>query len=80
MSNQEQQETMISNGWVFCLLHGELLITSEADSDRQVVLNPEAACDLLDYLGQHRSELYQTSHGQRKTISPIFDPSIEWEP
>lgn len=80
MSDQEQQKTMISNGWEFRLLHGELLITSEADPNRQVVLNPEAACDLLDYLGQHRYELHQASQSQGKIIPSIFDPSIEWEP
>lgn len=66
-------KAMISSGWELHVVNGHLFITSEEDADVQVHLDAQAAYDLLEYLYQHRDELY---HARRRE-TPEKPPKIE---
>jgi len=53
---------MIYNDWKLDMVNGYLSITRESNPDEQVQLDPETAYELLEYLYQHRDELYQVVH------------------
>jgi hypothetical protein len=59
----------IPGNYEYHLIEEKLFITSQPPGEQQIVLGTQAAYDLLEYLYQHRDELYQAIHRSAPTGS-----------
>ena len=93
-TEKNQQSWITDDGWEYQYTDGELTITAEPGSlfvgsglpksdPVQIKLSAQAAYDLLEYLNQHRDEMWNDVHpeGEQATITLGFinTPSKAWQ-
>jgi hypothetical protein len=70
------EHVLISNGWHFRLVNGNVFITAEQPSTVQAVLNAIAASDLLVFLASHQAELSE----RRQALLTLMQQPEQREP